>query len=260
MTHSLDRLTDGERGILRLLAQGHTAKTIARTQGLSVNAVNERLRSARRKTDASSSRGLARLIVDQERKGSQENRDNFIGLERSHTLPQSVGIQGIAVGARVALTKWRMIVILGILIAAGLLAYQISFPVQAVPPSQTRSLAEQVPELEGLQARFQTESPDTLWASRAEDRLRAAYRGIHIDIKALNCGSTLCEAVGSMSRPIAEQTLAIPSMAARLGSPDGEGGNALKLLRSEANLVRSNAEPASEQDQFGFTAYWQRID
>ena len=260
MTHSLDRLTDGERDLLRLLAQGHTAKTIARTRGLSVNAVNERLRSARRKTDASSSRSLARLIVDQERKGSQENSDKFLGLERSHILPQSVGIQGIAVGARIALTKWRMTMILGVLIAAGLLAYQSSFAVQAVPPSQTRSLAEQVPEPEILQARLQAEIPDTLWASRAEDRLRAAYRGVHIDLEALSCGSTLCEVVGSMSRPMAEQTLTIPSMAARLGSPDGEGGNALKLLRSNADLVRSNAEPASEQDQFAFTDYWQRID
>lgn len=151
--------------------------------------------------------------------------------------------------------------ILGVLIAAGLFAYQTSVPVQSGPPSPMgTSLTEQVPEPEILKARLEAEVPDSLWAPRAEERLRAAYRDLHVDLESLTCGSTLCEAAGSMSRPMVEQDLAIPAMAARLGSVDGEGANALKLVRSNADLVRSNAEPDSGQDRFTFTAYWARVD
>ena len=71
----LSRLNDAERRVLRLLAAGHTAKSIADATGTSVNAVNERLREARRKTGAGSSRELARALAD-----AQENRDEFPGV------------------------------------------------------------------------------------------------------------------------------------------------------------------------------------
>lgn len=44
MRVDIARLTDSERRLLLLLAQGHTAKSIAAVEGLSENAVNERLR------------------------------------------------------------------------------------------------------------------------------------------------------------------------------------------------------------------------
>jgi DNA-binding CsgD family transcriptional regulator len=55
-------LTDRERDVLRLLASGHTVKTIAAQLGASEAAINERLRDARRKTGVGSSRELARLL------------------------------------------------------------------------------------------------------------------------------------------------------------------------------------------------------
>ena len=58
----LDALNDNELEILRLLANGHTAKSIARHLGRSETAVHERLRDARRKTGVGSSRELARLL------------------------------------------------------------------------------------------------------------------------------------------------------------------------------------------------------
>jgi DNA-binding CsgD family transcriptional regulator len=60
------RLTEKERAVLSLLAQGHDAKSIATALSLSVNTVHERLREARRKTGASSSRAAARLLADRE--------------------------------------------------------------------------------------------------------------------------------------------------------------------------------------------------
>ncbi|MEQ1496973.1 MAG: helix-turn-helix transcriptional regulator [Novosphingobium sp.] len=55
-------LTDKEVEVLRLLAAGHTVKSIAFGLGRSETSINERLRDARRKTGVGSSRELARLL------------------------------------------------------------------------------------------------------------------------------------------------------------------------------------------------------
>lgn len=57
-------LSPREIEVLALLAQGHTVKSIATLLGLTPGSINERLRDARRKTGASSSRELARLLRD----------------------------------------------------------------------------------------------------------------------------------------------------------------------------------------------------
>ena len=62
----LDRLTDRERRILRLLASGHTVKSAASEEGVTENAANELLRSARRKLGTGSSREAARLFAEHE--------------------------------------------------------------------------------------------------------------------------------------------------------------------------------------------------
>jgi DNA-binding CsgD family transcriptional regulator len=62
-------LTEKELEILRLLAGGHTVKSIAAQLGRSEASINERLREARRKTGVGSSRELARMIE------AQKNRD-----------------------------------------------------------------------------------------------------------------------------------------------------------------------------------------
>lgn len=59
-------LSDKECAVLRLLARGHDVKSAAAALGLSVHTVNERLREARSKTGASSSRGAARLLAERE--------------------------------------------------------------------------------------------------------------------------------------------------------------------------------------------------
>jgi len=69
----LSHLSDAERRVLLLLAQGHTAKSAATTLGTTEAAVNERLREARRKTGVGSSRELARRV-------SLETRDEKIGM------------------------------------------------------------------------------------------------------------------------------------------------------------------------------------
>lgn len=59
-------LTERELEVLRLLAAGHTAKTIAYRLGRSEASINERLRDARRKTGMGSSRELARMLDAQQ--------------------------------------------------------------------------------------------------------------------------------------------------------------------------------------------------
>jgi DNA-binding CsgD family transcriptional regulator len=56
-------LSEKELEILRLLAGGHTVKSIAVLLGRSEASINERLREARRKTGVGSSRELARMLA-----------------------------------------------------------------------------------------------------------------------------------------------------------------------------------------------------
>ncbi len=119
MASSLDRLTEQERRLLTLLAQGHTAKTIANAEGLSVNVVNERLRSARRKTGAVSSRELARLL---DRENPQENRNKFFGVEAELNAPHPGRSPGSAKGAG----RWlvgSVAVVSGILVLIGIASW-----------------------------------------------------------------------------------------------------------------------------------------
>lgn len=61
-----DLLSAKEKETLRLLLEGHDAKSIARQLDLSVHTINERLRDARRKMGTSSSREAARLLREKE--------------------------------------------------------------------------------------------------------------------------------------------------------------------------------------------------
>lgn len=65
VVHEFAALTERELEVLRLLAAGHTVKSIAASLGRSEASVNERLRDARRKTGVGSSRELARRLAEQ---------------------------------------------------------------------------------------------------------------------------------------------------------------------------------------------------
>jgi DNA-binding CsgD family transcriptional regulator len=78
-THNTDSLTEKEKQTLRLLLAGHDAKSMARHLGLSVHTVNERLRYARRKLSASSSREAARLLRQAEETFPETLGDELLG-------------------------------------------------------------------------------------------------------------------------------------------------------------------------------------
>jgi DNA-binding CsgD family transcriptional regulator len=91
-TVSFAALNDYELEVLRLLASGHTAKSIAARLGRSETAINERLRDARRKTGVSSSRELARLLDAQ--KIWDKNID-LVPLDPSDDTPDQPRLQGL---------------------------------------------------------------------------------------------------------------------------------------------------------------------
>ena len=78
-------LPEREREVLRLLLHGHDAKRIARACGLSVNTVNERLRTARRKLGVTSSREAARLLG-----ASEAESPDFLGSKK-------IGVEAVPV-------------------------------------------------------------------------------------------------------------------------------------------------------------------
>lgn len=78
-------LNDKEVEVLRLLAAGHTVKSIAAHLGKSEASINERLRDARRKTGAGSSRELARML------DAQKIWDKNIDLASPPALPDHPG-------------------------------------------------------------------------------------------------------------------------------------------------------------------------
>ena len=106
-------LSDQEMEILNLLVAGHTVKSIAARLGRSETSINERLRSARRKTGVGSSRELARLL------DLQKTCDEKIDLSsRGHAVtdpahPAKPGVRG---------SKGMIVMLIAIpLVAAGLM-------------------------------------------------------------------------------------------------------------------------------------------
>ncbi|AKH43161.1 DNA-binding CsgD family transcriptional regulator [Altererythrobacter atlanticus] len=67
MTKNCPSLTEREKQTLRLILQGHDAKSMAQALGLSVHTINDHLRGARRKLEVTSSKEAARQLREHER-------------------------------------------------------------------------------------------------------------------------------------------------------------------------------------------------
>jgi DNA-binding CsgD family transcriptional regulator len=84
-------LTEKEKQTLRLIVRGHDAKSIARSIGLSVHTINERLRDARRKMSVSSSREAARILLEHEGGAAgSSNPDLSVDVEIGEDAPRHV--------------------------------------------------------------------------------------------------------------------------------------------------------------------------
>jgi len=192
----LDRLNDAERQVLQLLAEGHTAKSVANELGSTPAAVNERLREARRKTGASSSRELARLLK------SQENRDEQMGVGKPPLLPA----HGPVAGAE----PWRphtgVVAMTTLFIVAAGAAFALMSPGNTPAGEVDPLLGEALPSgpnPAALHAQIRTETRDRDWAPRTEEAIRARTLQIPVIGKNGNtlrvtCAAKICEIAGTI--------------------------------------------------------------
>jgi len=130
-------LTEKEKQTLRLIVRGHDAKSVARSLGLSVHTINERLRDARRKMAVSSSREAARLLFESEGGASASPTPELLGDARiGEAASQAKADQGeapISGAGRVTRHPWIVIGVLLMTFALGLLAF-VALPQAASPP------------------------------------------------------------------------------------------------------------------------------
>ena len=193
-------LNPAEREVLTLLAQGHTAKSIAALNGKTEASVNERLREARRKTGIASSRELARLLAKAD---PPKNRDEQIGVgamcaagapetrrsARRRAPAKGVITMGIFTATAVTVTA--------------MFAFQDTpaggNSVAADPLLRAWSVeAPAAPSLRDLHAKLRAEKRDAVWAGGAEAAVKARYAKIVGPNETLRvtCGATRCEVVG----------------------------------------------------------------
>lgn len=100
MTHGYHALSEKEKETLRLLLAGHGAKSAARSLGLSVHTINERLREARRKMEVSSSREAARQLLEFERHIPEKHVDELLWDATSGPPAQIAGVGESAITSR----------------------------------------------------------------------------------------------------------------------------------------------------------------
>lgn len=120
-------LSKTELEILRLLASGHTTKSIAARLGRSETAINERLRVARRKTGVGSSRELARQLDAQKIWDKNSDLPDHDGFADNPARPRHPGLEWTK-------GKFAMLIVLPAAAALGLaVAATIAVPPQPAP-------------------------------------------------------------------------------------------------------------------------------
>lgn len=211
-------LTARELEVLRLLAAGHTVKTIAARLDRSETSINERLRTARRKTGVGSSRELARLL------DAPENCDKKIdlssarpvGKDREHTA---------AMGARGS--KGMIVMLITIpLAAAGLMFAAAPSAEQAAAPTAVASAASQPLPLAGRWSLDTSQMPANERPQRVTMTFRAAQDGkwtTRVEIVAPDGSSKHSEstaALDGVAVPITGNMDFIDSVALRQPAPD----------------------------------------
>lgn len=117
-----------------MLAEGHTAKSIAKRLGRTESSINERLRDARRKTGVGSSRELARLL------DAQEYWDRKIDLSMSESTRET-GDEPAAAGSN--LSKGVIVMGLGLLTAAAAMVFATTSSIDQIAELPNAPLAEQ---------------------------------------------------------------------------------------------------------------------
>ena len=195
----LTRLNEAERNVLRLLAEGHTAKSVASEIGSTPAAVNERLREARRKTGVGSSRELARLLK------SQENRDDEMGMAVSEVAADALSNKAAGSRRRQLGVSAMLSIFAAAAAGAAVLMGQESAP-SSEPEPLIGAPLERFKQPADLHAQVRSEARDAAWAPELETKIKARLMQIPLvgkDGNALRitCARTLCEIAGTLADP-----------------------------------------------------------
>jgi DNA-binding CsgD family transcriptional regulator len=257
----LDRLNASEQELLLLLGRGHTAKSIATLKDLTEPAVNERFRSARRKTGIGSSREIARLLV------ARENRDDFIGLAEPYAAPP--GLPRPDAPRRASpLRRWSLPMSAALLIAAAVLVQQTAGPPS--PPASPAASAnfaprEPSPDAAALHAEVMAGGVDPAWSATTEAALRTVYERTEASSEALaslevTCSASLCEVLGVGRRDLTDAVANRFSEAVQ--GPDVDRSGTAMGLHSVMNgfTVTRDDAVAGAPSNLRFAAYWRRVD
>ncbi|HWQ86503.1 hypothetical protein [Brevundimonas sp.] len=243
--------------MLILLGRGHTAKSIATLKGLSVAAVNERFRNARRKTGRASSREIARLLI------TQENRHELIDLASDPASPPDLRRPDAPPLRRVSLLRrWSLPMIAAGLIAVALLAQQTAAPPASEPTGRGQPLVadilsqqQQAPDMAALHAEA-SGARDPAWSPATEALLTRRYNAIlepadGVESLGVNCSATLCEVAGATRLDVAGDRVAgLLTRLQDVGAREGIPGLA-------AHLSHFGSSPA-RPGEFVFVIYWRK--
>lgn len=253
----LKGLSPGERKVLTLLASGHTAKTIADSLDISTAAVNERLRSARRKTGAGSSRELARQLA-------QKTRDDFSGLATAPASPSDPGGKASS-GRRV---PWSILMFASAALAATAaitLTPHLAEPRQTAPvPAPSGPDADVVARLSGgpnvaqLRQQLASEGRDEHWAPAMEARVRERFEATpavarSIASLSISCAARLCEVIGRTGHGATNAD----TYAVLEGVQSGDLNASLERLGLTTRMSSFTADPENPQG-VAFVLYLER--
>jgi DNA-binding CsgD family transcriptional regulator len=251
----LGRLSAAERQALELLAQGHTAKSIAGLTGQSEAAINERLRSARRKTGVGSSRELARLL------SAQKKCDENIGLSAEMSRVTVEEAQATPKPARLASLKGSLMLVTLCAAATALVFQATSMNSQTAPtravddPLVGSGIYGPLPNYQALHDQVRGEPRAEAWAARAEATLRDAFdralqTGGTSELRVI-CGSTLCEAAGVIAGDRPQISAAMKAVQGRQIREDA-GKAELSVVGMAFGTVPGH------HDRTTFLTYWKR--
>jgi DNA-binding CsgD family transcriptional regulator len=192
-------LTEKEKQTLRLIVRGHDAKSTARSLGLSVYTINERLRDARRKMAVSSSREAARLLLEAEGGGAGlPNPDLFgdtiIGEDATNARVNQ-GIAPMEGVGRAFRPPWIIIGVSLMTLALALLALT-ALPQAASPPPPAPTASSTTPNAEVVDTARQ-------WlALLDQSNWEESYRGTGRSFRALNSLQAWAAASENARRPL----------------------------------------------------------
>lgn len=251
----LTPLNPAEREVLALLAQGHTAKSIATLTGRTEGSVNERLREARRKTGVASSRELARLLAQAEARKNRDEQIGVVGLPSDgHPRPPA---------ARVPRRLWgKGAVAMGIagIVASGALLFALQEGPSGAPLASDALLGGTyfgMPSMQELHTQLRSEQRDAAWAPGMEQVIRKHFvkhagLGAAGDMVRVTCGATLCEVVATIPPGNDRRATAITD---RIQKPDL---NAAMEAAGVASLTMSFGSTNDKPSKPLYVSYWRR--